>query len=143
MSKKSRICRCLLWTCLAIVFQNCIYYKTVTLPVNQSALRKYQVTKPIWTIRDVNHRTDQIYAVILRNDSILGKVSPEVFIENSIKGARPKDYLHLYTNAAEFLNEVKIPLSDVTSATTDEKNLVKMIGVDALLVFLTIIIFFR
>ena len=151
MSKKSKTYPPLLWAFLAVILTNCVYYKTVTVPVNQPTFEEYLNRKPSWTITDVDHRTDAIFGMRVRNDSLFGKLSPGTYLidhpENKQtyrkeKGERSKDYFHLQTNSPEFSDKIKIPISDITSATAHEIDKGKTIRVNVVCGIL-VILFFR
>lgn len=150
MSKKPKIFWLILWSSMCITFTNCIFYKTVTVPVSHSTLSQYLDKKQIWTIRDADHRTDGIYGIVIRNDSLFGKLSSGVLPDHpenkrsyrKEKGENSKDYMHLLTNSPEFSGNVKLPISEITSATTHETDKEKTILVNVLLLLLILSLYY-
>ncbi len=128
MIKKSKIHWLLMTICLIISLNNCIYYRTVTVPVNQIILKEYLSTKPIWTVEDANHKINGISNVEIQNDSLYGKLFYYGFPDhpdNRItymkkRGVYSKEYFHLLINSNESSNDFKIPISDIISAKTHE-----------------------
>jgi hypothetical protein len=132
---------------MSLTFTSCIYYKTAAVQVNQTSLAKYVETKPLWTLRDADHRTSALSAVVVRNDTVFGRLSPAKMEHPANKrtywgnSSNEKSYLHLFAdNAPEFASEVHVPVAQITSVTEHKGAPGKTIWVNSLLVVLAIIV---
>jgi len=129
MNRKSTTFNFALWLSVWVSLNGCVYYKTVQVPVNQQSLKEQRISRPMWTIEDA-YRTTRMIEPSIQNDSIVGKSYPLAILDHPSgktylkgKGKESLNYFHLYTSSPPFGENIKIPISEIKSATRHERDI--------------------